>query len=86
MRLGAGAYVSNLPYEGIFAFTAFPTLTIDTSVDTSLVGSPIVVMLYTNGVDLYPRYDDITLTATEVPEPTTLALLGLGSLFLRRRK
>lgn len=32
------------------------------------------------------RYDNIELNATLVPEPTSLALLGVGSLFIMRRK
>lgn len=94
MRLGTstaaeGAYVSSLPADApVFTFTAFPTITVDTSVDLGLVGSPIVVMLYTNAVDPYPRFDHFALTATAVPEPMALALLGLGGLLpvLRRRR
>ena len=39
---------------------------------------------YTVGSDSYGTND--TLTITVIPEPMTIALLGLGGLFLRRRK
>jgi hypothetical protein len=44
----------------------------------SYVGDPVVA----NGV----IRDSPTLTLTFVPEPATLAILGLGGMFLRRRK
>jgi hypothetical protein len=44
---------------------------------------------FLNGAPLYGSYGfggPITEIAYLVPEPTTLALLGLGGLLLRRRK
>ena len=34
----------------------------------------------------YPTIDSITIHQIAIPEPMTVALLGLGGLFLRRRK
>jgi hypothetical protein len=41
--------------------------------------------LSANGVDVLRDSPTLTLTFNEVPEPATLAILGLGGMFLRRR-
>ena len=32
------------------------------------------------------EYDDLTITVTTIPEPATMALLGLGSIITLRRR
>lgn len=60
-------------------------LTIDTGVRTDLVGQAIKVSVKsdnTNGGNDWTQIDSVTL----VPEPTTMAILGLGALLGLRRK
>ena len=45
----------------------------------------VTPVLGTTGVNSYTIYDNIELTGV-IPEPATMAFLGLGALVLRRRK
>lgn len=87
--LGSGndGVIVALPQTTNFVFTAFPTITIDTSVETGLVGRPIEVVcrsiINPSGTDAL--FDNIVLTAAAVPEPASLILLCLGGLFLRKK-
>lgn len=77
-----------LPIADDHVFTAFPTITIDTRVDTGVIGMPIEVVCRSvtgNPAGTQTMLDDIVLTATSVPEPASLILLCVGGLFLRRK-
>jgi hypothetical protein len=75
---------SLLPAAPDYTFMAFAPVTIDTMAHPELIGTPIAVELRVPGVT-YGMFDDINLTATSVPEPVGMILLGLGGLFLRRK-
>ena len=51
---------------------------------TGVAAGDMVIVRETNGD--YGAYDEVIATVTIVPEPATMALLGLGALVLRRRK
>jgi len=83
---GNDAVVVSLPATPAYTYTAFPTITINTSVDTFWIGKTIEVVcrhIQNPGSNTYAMFDNITLTA--VPEPMTLVLLTLGGLLLRRK-
>ena len=45
-----------------------------------------VIELWTAGADFIWSLEDTVIIHQDIPEPITMALLGLGGLFLRRRK
>ena len=44
------------------------------------------VLITLNDYNTYEVIDSLTIHQVDIPEPMTLSLLGLGGLFLRRRK
>ncbi len=92
---GSNSFISVLPATDNYVFTAFPTITVDTSVETGVVGLPIEIVCrsviwpdpqnFDSFIGTDAMFDNIVLTATSVPEPVTMILLALGGLFLRRK-
>ena len=77
------AEVSRLEVSGIPTYTLYPVLgTQGASAAPGLTGYYVQVQLLGGGA----YYDNIEVTSEYVPEPATIALLGLGGLILRRKK
>lgn len=45
-----------------------------------------LVQLHTNSMRVWREHEDVGFRVAVIPEPSTLLLIGLGSLMLRKRK
>jgi hypothetical protein len=78
--------VIDVPNNGTFG-TFSADLTIDTDTMGAIAGKQIAFRLQGSGEKgEYCILDNFYLTATAIPEPATLVLLGLGSLLLGKRR
>ena len=77
---------------GLTAIVGNPLMTADfgQNPDFGVSGLPIELGFYSSntssGATLIVGYDNWTVTIHQVPEPTVLALIGVGSLVFRRRR
>ena len=69
-----------IPEDAVFC----DTWTIDAAIGFGAISPPPAG--YSHTVDAAAQVPTVTLTLHAIPEPMTIALLGLGGLFLRRRK
>ena len=60
------------------------TISFDSSILTSEVGKDLYITFNSQGVQAL--YDNVRLTETLIPEPTSFALLGFGGLLVARRR
>ncbi len=83
---GPSGYASELPLAADYTFVEFPSITVDTRINPTWVGLPVqVIACSLVAGSSGTLFDNITLTATSVPEPISMILLALGGLFLRRK-
>lgn len=71
------------PLQGENTWADYSLTVTAAQISSASIGGRIAVVLYGAG---WTYFDHIRVEANTVPEPATLAILGLGSLFLVRRK
>ena len=85
-----GAFPASQNGMGVYAYSTDAAINPTTlfnsiKITSNAVGNAVVTLYYIND-DFDTLTQGNSVTITTVPEPMTMCLLGLGGLFLRRRK